>query len=158
MRGPLLIARAILTAVAFALLSGCVPYRVEPAVGTSLRYEFCGAALPSTVYVYIRNAKCPDLAKVQIRAERIEQRYNVKLAGVKVYVNAAVVACDDADVFGCQSGDSLSVTSNVYVYGLIQHEMAHAAVDRRFGGDFEQWLVDHPEERIPFRRHTGDTP
>lgn len=144
--------------IAAALLatSACGSYRLEPAQGLSLRYSFCGSALPSDVRVFSRNAPCPDLAKIQQYAETVEQRYDVKLSGARLYVTSAMIECGEGlHAFGCTVGDEATITNHVYLGVLVRHELSHVAVNRRGGDTLEHWYIDHPEERSGLRRHTG---
>lgn len=141
--------RALPLAALF-VIGGCTPYRVEPAVGSSLKYSFCGSALPSDVRVFVRNAPCPDLAKVQARAATIEARYGVLLGGTKVHITGAAVECEGVQAFGCTAGhrgDDITISHSVYVFGLLSHELAHVAVNRTGGGEIQHFDIDHPEAR-----------
>jgi hypothetical protein len=143
------VSRGLLSIAAVIGFAACAPYRVEPAVGTTLDYRFCGGTA-SMVYVYARNAPCPSLAMVQSRAATIEERYTVSLAGAKLFVTGAAVWCADGERYGCTVGDEMTVTHGPLLGGLVEHEMSHVAINRR-GGDADLGHMDLDERRSRIR-------
>ena len=140
--------------IAAAVATACAPTRIEPAVGTSISFSYCGTTGKTGVHVFHRNAPCPDMDSLDLRFRTVEQRTGALLAGAKLYVTAAYVSCGDAEVTGCASGDAMTVTHSPTVLGTAQHEAMHVAYERR-GNVLGSYYVDHPEERSGLRRHTG---
>lgn len=151
--------RVFHTAAAFALclFAGCSIARTIPAQGVSLRWDFCGSALPSDVYVFSRHAPCPDLADVQKWIAAIEDRYRVKLGGSRLYVTSSDIDCGGTIAWGCSAMVGgvamMTVKSGPLMGGIVRHEASHAAAFK-LGDDLEHFYIDHPEERSGLRRHT----
>lgn len=151
--------RALLT---FALLlctatTGCAPHAIEPAVGSSLDYSYCGQTPTTLVYVWRRpSARCPDLDRLDLRYRRVEERTGQRLAGAKLFVTDAYIECDDGTRTGCTVGTDMTVydfgrspgARSVFL-GVAEHEGMHAGFFLRGGdGDFGHIDLHERSERI----------
>lgn len=139
--------RALLAAA--LLLTGCAPSMVVPAEGTRLGYEFCGSAsgarasIGPAVYAYL--APCPDLARISERADRVLASDPLcELGNVRIFVVNAYVMCNEEPVRGCALGDLVTVTSDVTLIPVVEHELRHVCYAQR-GDALGSFDLDHPE-------------
>lgn len=132
--------------ILLAMLSGCAPTLIEPAVGTQLRYHFCGSTA-GDVHVYAHGVRCPDLSAIDVRAKRVEERWHVSLGGARVFLTDAYLYCDETEAVGCQSGNDLTVCSALAVWpGFVEHEFTHLAIERLGNNQLQQFDLDHHAE------------
>ena len=139
--------RALALAALLLSLSVCAIHRVEPAVGLTLPYEYCGVTATG-VRVFRRDTRCPDLARVNERIQRAELRYDVSLSGALLYVTgAAELECGGVSAFGCTvAPDTMTVTAGVGLFAVIEHEARHVGINRSGGArDIRHWTLDNPD-------------
>lgn len=131
------------------LAAGCAPALVVPAVGTSLKFDLCYST-KQDVHVYrYGTAKCPPVTSVEARAENIERRYNVKLAGTKVFFVNAFVECAGGPVYGCASDKFVTIQAGYAALGVLEHELAHVAIDKLGSGyDIRHFDLDNPPSSL----------